>query len=72
VLFRSDAVPSYRLLELEHSIVTGWYYPRFQACTVAGVLIAAEYTQAPIDDYLKVSIFGGDTGDVADIWVMLN
>ncbi len=51
--------------------VSGWYYPRSQACDVAGFPISGEYTQIPVYDYVTLTVEGADVGDVVDCWFML-
>ncbi len=67
----SGAIPSYTILEVGNLSVSGWYYPRSQICDVAGFPISGAYTQIPVYDYITLTVQGADTGDVVDMWVML-
>jgi hypothetical protein len=66
-----EAVPSNTLLELIDANTDGLFYPRFQAHDVAGTLLAAEYSRAPIDDYINVLIREANDGDSVDVWFLL-
>jgi hypothetical protein len=67
----SPEPPTYNLLVLTDANTSGWFYPQAQIHTVAGALIAGEYTPLLIDDYVNVLIDGANAADNVDVWLML-
>jgi hypothetical protein len=68
----SDAPPSYTILSVANGATDGWYYPRAQTHTSAGVAVADTYDWPVVFDVLNLAVAQANDGDSVDAWIVMD
>lgn len=68
----APAAPTYNILQVSNAATSGWFYPRVQIHTTAGVAIADAYDGILVYDNINVAIAQANDGDSVDVWILLS